>query len=369
MPNKEHLRILKSGVEAWNQWRKDRPRIKPNLRNCRLIGPNLIEPTAAELNRADITPANFANVNFSDTDLSNALLTGAELVSADFTNAVLESANLSNSALFDAKFHRTNLKGASLVCSLLSDAQFRDVDLTGTSFSGALVGWSTFSNVDLSVAKGLKDVEHEGPSTVGLDTISRSRGDLPEGFLRGCGLSDWEIEARKLYDPVHTSEEIQQILDRIHHLRAHQSNSRLFISYSHQDSSFADKIGPHLNDKGVRFWRYDHHATAGPLEQQIRSAVRDYPTMLLVLSNASVKSDWVQYEVRLACKLKNETGRHVLCPVALDDSWKSCKWPERLREQIEEYTVLDFSKWRDGAIFQDMFTKLIKGIDRFYRQE
>ena len=37
MSNKEHLRILKSGVETWNEWRKANPAIKPNLRHMRLI--------------------------------------------------------------------------------------------------------------------------------------------------------------------------------------------------------------------------------------------------------------------------------------------------------------------------------------------
>jgi hypothetical protein len=124
----------------------------------------------------------------------------------------------------------------------------------------------------------------------------------------------------------------------------------------------------YLNDKGIRFWRDVHQATAGRLEKQIDRATRHNPTVLLILSTHSVKSNWVQHEVRLARKLEIETERDVLCPVALDDSWKTCRWPERLKEQIMEYNILDFSTWDDEDVFLRMFTRLIDGLDLFYKE-
>jgi hypothetical protein len=52
----------------------------------------------------------------------------------------------------------------------------------------------------------------------------------------------------------------------------------------------------------------------------------------------------------------------------LDDAWKVCKWPARLREQIMEYHILDFSKWKDEEEFGRMFRKLIDGLDLFYKE-
>ena len=63
-----------------------------------------------------------------------------------------------------------------------------------------------------------------------------------------------------------------------------------------------------------------------------------------------------------------ELGRDVLCPVSLDDSWKDCRWPERLREQIEEYKVLDFSGWEEKATFETQFDRLIRGLKIFYEE-
>jgi hypothetical protein len=55
--------------------------------------------------------------------------------------------------------------------------------------------------------------------------------------------------------------------------------------------------------------------------------------------------------------------RDVLCPVALDDGWKSSRWPKR----IMEYNILDFSEWEDDVKFEGMFRKLADGLELFYK--
>ena len=71
-----------------------------------------------------------------------------------------------------------------------SGANLSRADLSGAEFSGASVARTAFADVDLSVAKGLETVVHRGPSTIGIDTIYKSRGKIPEVFLRGCGVPD-----------------------------------------------------------------------------------------------------------------------------------------------------------------------------------
>ncbi len=41
MANKEHLKILKHGVEAWNTWREENLQITPDLRKGNLYKANL----------------------------------------------------------------------------------------------------------------------------------------------------------------------------------------------------------------------------------------------------------------------------------------------------------------------------------------
>ena len=143
----------------------------------------------------------------------------------------------------------------------------------------------------------------------------------------------------------------------------------LFVSYSHRDAVFVEKLERLFDKRGIRYWRDVHDLKAGRLETQIDRAIRLNPTILLVLSEHSVESDWVEWEVRKARELEKELKREVLCPVALDEAWKSCPWPQRLRVQIEEYNILDFSDWRKPATFEKQFVKLIDGLGLFYRGE
>ena len=106
---------------------------------------------------------------------------------------------------------------------------------------------------------------------------------------------------------------------------------------------------------------------AGRIEKQIDRAIRQNPTVLLVLSEHSLHSDWVEHEVRMARALEKEMGRDVLCPVTLDSSWKSSHWPQRVMEQIMEYNILDFSTWKDDTKFDGIFRKLIDGLELFYK--
>ena len=346
MANPEHLKILEEGVPAWNRWRKEHPEISPDLSDASLMRTNFRDANffRADLTHADLRYADLVRANLFNANLDSSILIGAELSGASLDEAILCKANL-----FGANFNGANLNYADL--------------------TKARINWTSFGNLDLSLVKGLDRVIHEGPSTIGIDTIRKSKGEIPDKFLRGCGLSDMDIESARLYDPVLSNQEIDEILYKVHDFRAWQplQISPLFISYSHADSTFVEKMEYHLNAKGIRFWRDVHHATAGRLEKQIDRAIRHNPTVLLVLSENSIKSDWVEHEVRTARELEKETSRDVLCPVALDDSWKASPWPKRVMEQAMEYNILDFSKWKDDAEFGKLFKKLIDGLELFYK--
>jgi hypothetical protein len=182
-------------------------------------------------------------------------------------------------------------------------------------------------------------------------------------------LSEWEIESAKLYNADLSNEEINNIIYRIHDLRARRAFqiTPLFISYSHADGAFVDAIEGLLVEQGIRFWRDVHHARAGRLEPQIDHAIQLNDVVLLVLSKQSTNSDWVEHEARKAREKEKKSGKDALCPVALDNSWRTCRWPERLREQIQEYNILDFANWQDDAYFHMMFGKLLEGLNLFYK--
>lgn len=361
MANEEQLAILKQGVEVWNRWRDENPAIEVDLYKADLEGANL--------KWVNLAKANLAEANLRRAMISHANLVGANLILANFMMADLNSADLKD----------TNLSGANLEYSDLTDANLSMADLAGVNFRRAQLsrvrlikthmGSTVFVTNDLSNVIGIDHVVHEAPSSIGIDTIKLSKGKISKNFLQGCGLSDWEIENVKLYNPALSNDEITQIQYKVYELRATRALqiSPLFISYSHGDSSFVDKIENQLNGKGIRFWRDIHEMKAGRIEKQIDRAISQNRTVLLVLSEHSIKSDWVEHEVRTARGLEKDMGRDVLCPIALDDSWKTSPWPKRVMEQIMEYNILDFSAWEDDVKFEGMFRKLIDGLELFYK--
>ena len=351
MANQEQLEILRQGVQVWNKWRKD------NL--------------SAEI---DLSGTSFIDTYLGDTNLSGANLSDADLSDVNLCDAVLRDVNfrgvnLCRTNLSKANLNGANLNGANLLGANLRGTNFSYANLIDAEFFEAVLGATIFSETDLREIHGLEKIKHLSSSTIGADTIKLSEGNIPEVFLRGCGLSDWEIESAKLYKLGLSNNEINNIIYRIFDLRASQSIqiSPIFISYSHIDAPFVEKLEIYLNKEGVRFWRDVHNATSGRLEKQIDHAMRQNPTVLLILSNNSIKSDWVEHEAHLARDLEKELGRDVLCPISLDASWMSAKWPTRLMEQIKEYNILDYSKWEDDKSFEKVFNKMINGLDMFYK--
>lgn len=322
-----------------------------------------------DLRGIDLRGACLKNVDLTGTGLSGANLAGADLTWADFTRADLRGADLTKANLSFVDFNFTNLQDARLIGARLFGAFLSGVHLTRTDFHECLLDFTSFVGVDLRLAVGLDSINSVGPSTVGTDTLAASLGQIPEVFLRGCGLSDWEIKAARLYDPDLPRDLATNLLYEIENLRfdsAFQLNP-LFISYSHRDSAFVDTVERLLDKAGVRYWRDVAHATAGRLEKQIDRAIRHNPTVLLVLSENSVQSDWVEWEASKARGLEKELKRDVLCPVALDDSWKTCEWPGWLRQQIMDHNILDFSKWKDAAMMGSQFRKLLDGLALYYK--
>ena len=342
MANEEQLEILKQGVEAWNNWREENPKVRVHLDEA--FFPNGIELVGVNFFRAELRETKLWNANLRGANLMDAHLGGADIIGC-------------------------NLDGAILKGAVLAWARLNATSLDSAHFELSLMEHTVFANLDLSKTLGLGYVHHRRPSIIGTETFFVSKGQIPRVFLRGCGLSDWEIEAVKLYHPNLNHEEVNKILYNIYELRATQALqiSPLFISYSHADGEFVARISKSLTKKGIRYWLDTHEMKAGRMEKQIDRAIRQNPTVLLVLSEHSLSSDWVEHEVRTARDLEKEMGRDVLCPVALDNSWKSSRWPKRVMEQIMEYNILDFSEWKDDSKFGNTFNKLIDGLELFYK--
>ncbi len=241
MANEEQLAILKQGAEVWNQWREENAGTIPDLTNADLNWAELngAKLSGATLCGAKLNGAELIQAKLTDADLSNVDLTGADLSQAELNRAKLNKANLSRAKLSGAKLLKADLSGADLSEANIGDAYLEEADLTMADVSGANLSWSNlyngklsdvilsradlrgadlsradlsraalgeadlsgtflgstlFANVDLSRVIGLESVVHLGPSTIGIDTLYRSQGKIPDIFLRGAGVPDEFID-------------------------------------------------------------------------------------------------------------------------------------------------------------------------------
>jgi uncharacterized protein YjbI with pentapeptide repeats len=432
MANAEQLSILRQGVDVWNGWRAKNIYVYTDLNEADLSGANLsgadlriahlrranlfqADLRGANLSGADLSDSNLREANLSEANLtkanlkgaqlsgafgrdvnlreanllaanlrdanfSNASLKDANLMVADLEGADLSGANLSNtnltkSDLSGIDLRRADLSGAKLAMtnltrSILMEAKFIGTDLTGANVTQAVMCSTAFAKSDLVRATGLGSIDHRGPSYISIDTLVLSAGKLPEVFLRGCGLSDIDIEYAKLSHPECNAEEIHRILLKIQTLRAEQAPqiSPLFISYSAANSPFVERMINALTQKGIRYWHAMHGRKTGQTEKQIAWATCQGSKVLLILSEHSIKSDWIEQEVLEARKLEKEMGHGVLCLVALDDSWKDDHASNRIVEQIMESSILDFSDWKDKSTFGGTFQRLLDGLELFYKR-
>ena len=364
--------------------------IKANLMRAHLIGVDFSQTdlsgaylSQADLSRADLRGACLSGVNLSQadlnwTDLSGANLDGANLIGANLSEANLSQANLSRADLsgadlFRANFIGANLSGADLSWADLSQADLRAADLSRAdvsrakfneaNFSGAVIGLTSFGDVNLNVAKGLDMVEHRGPSTIGIDTFSRSRGQISELFLRGCGLSDVQIETAKLNNPDLTPAQIASITYKIHDLLAQPPAPACFITYAGEDEVFVQKLHDDLQQNGIRCWLTLADARIGDdkIGSTIDYSIRLKERVLFILSEYSVNSNWIVNAVEATLNEEDRRGERVLLPVQLDDTMIETgqAWATKIRYKRP---VDDFSRWQERDAYHQSLTQLLRDL-------
>lgn len=344
MADEGHLAILKKGVKAWNRWRDENPSVRPDLSKVHLIG--------VELREADLRGANLCWTHMVGANLRNADLDGAILIMADLDGSDLNGVNLRRAVLHGAALQHANLRTADLSGAILSDADLRYANLSGAILAGAHVGWTVFADVDLSTVQGLDTVIHDGPSTIGIDTIYRSGGKIPDVFLRGCGVPDAFIEF--MASPVGKPLEFHSC----------------FISHSARDQEFAERLHNDLQAKGVRCWFAPEDVQGGKkLHEQLEEAIRLHDKLLLILSPHSMASEWVKTEIYNARQQEIKSGRRKLFPVSLAPFETIRAWQafdadtgKDMAREVREYFVPDFSNWKDHDAYQKAFDRLVRDL-------
>jgi uncharacterized protein YjbI with pentapeptide repeats len=198
MPDEEHLKILKQGVEQWNKWRLENA-IRPDLSGANLVGADLsgadlidanlsfADLSGAYLSFANLNGANLIGANLSGTYLGGADLRGANLIGAYLTGVNLSGANLSFASLGGAYLSGANLGGANLIGANLIRAYLIGANLIRANLSGANLSGANLIGANLTSA----DLTDADLSRTGLVET-----DFTNATITGCrtyGASAWNV--------------------------------------------------------------------------------------------------------------------------------------------------------------------------------
>jgi hypothetical protein len=105
----------------------------------------------------------------------------------------------------------------------------------------------------------------------------------------------------------------------------------IFISYSHGDKAFVNKLASNLVKHDAHVWVDTWELNVGDsILNRVQEAIQASSALLIVLSKASVASEWCKKELSAGLMRELDEKRVVVLPVLVED----CEIPVFLREKM-----------------------------------
>ena len=304
--------------------------------------------SGSKLRNANFTKANLENLNFTETDLTHgnfcasniirtsykkALLENSEFESAnienvDFTecfgayaslkgvnfiNSTIVSSRLQYAVFSEANISMTNFEGSQMIrtkldnCTAnnisfseanLENAYMNDSDFSESKFCKANLSNSIINNSDLSESD-LTFAELEGAQVAGTNFFNAD--------LRNANLRNVDLYLAKLNNTHVFYEDIQSANILVNQLMGdclmieRKVKTRVFISYSHSDATFAIKLEQALTERSIDVWIDRKEILVGDsLIERIREGIDTSQFVCAIISKNSAQSKWVQNELDIA---------------------------------------------------------------------
>jgi uncharacterized protein YjbI with pentapeptide repeats len=358
MANPDHVEVVRQGAAAIAEWRRENPSVRLDLSEADLRGAVLREANLAD---ADLAWANLTQADLAEADLSDADLFEAKLITADLTAANIFAAKLIMADLTGADVTGANLTGAHLPLAVLSDATLAKAGLIGANLSGAnltetdlteaQLGGTSLGNCDLSQATGLAAVKHEGPSSIGVDTLIDSfRGagnkltaDL-ETFFLGAGVQK-ELLAR-----------LPEIVGAVEYYSC-------FIAYGQPDLDFATRLCGDLERNGVSCWLYDLDQTPGePTWGEIGRKRREADKMVVICSAKALIRPGALKEI----EEQIDEDPDKMIPISLDNLWTEPGFQVmRAGRDLKPFLLAkNYADFSDESRHEESLQRLLKALRR-----
>jgi uncharacterized protein YjbI with pentapeptide repeats len=340
-----------------------------DLRGANLSGANL---QSAHLSRSNLAWANLQRVNLKGASLVRANLSGSNLAGADLRGAALSSADLSFADLADANLSGADLTGTNLFLADLTGAGLGYARLTGatldvanltgsdlrgasvirvmldrTLFSNAMMEMTLFADCDLSQVLCLELVRHTGPSIIGLDCLARSRGLIPEVFLRRAGVAE----------PLIVFQE---------QLKLSPANcSRILLVSSVKDAKFSNRLQMDLTAAGLNCWPFpvdDENALLTDELLPVMQRLTHYDQMALVCSEHSLSSPygWRFFEQITQRQFPATAWSKTIVTLITDEALSTRQ--DQLCEALRQQQVVDFKDWQEEEAYARSLNSLVAAL-------
>jgi hypothetical protein len=192
----------------------------------------------------------------------------------------------------------------------------------------------------------LTTIHHAEPSTIELFSVQLPQDGGALHLLRGVGVPDEWIDDYRTH--------------MMHPIQYHSC----FISYSSIDETLAHRLHADLQAQGVRCWFAPEDMKIGDkIRNRIDEAIHLQEKLLLLLSEHSIASSWVEAEVEAALEKEDQQKRAVLFPIRLDESvmHTSQAWAATLRRMRH---IGDFMRWADPQAYQQAFDRLLRDLKK-----
>lgn len=133
--------------------------------------------------------------------------------------------------------------------------------------------------------------------------------------------------------------------------------STLFISHSSLDKPFVKKLVVELSkDDSINFWIDEKNLFAGDdIQKTITSSLHDSDYLIIIISENSTKSNWVNFEISQFIALAE--GKNII-PIVIS---KGHRFPEPINNLITRLKYLDFT---DEKNWQSNIQELKQAITR-----
>ncbi|HEY0734366.1 MAG TPA: toll/interleukin-1 receptor domain-containing protein [Herpetosiphonaceae bacterium] len=124
----------------------------------------------------------------------------------------------------------------------------------------------------------------------------------------------------------------------------------------------AERLYADLQARGVRCWYALEDLKIGEsILGGIDQGIRLHDKLLLLLSESSVNSAWVDAEVQMALVRERSERRRVLFPIRIDDAvlTSEAAWAALIRG---DYHIGDFRQWKAHDSCQQGFQRLLRDL-------